>query len=108
MVISIKDYTWRQTDHNIIIRIPIKKGIPNSKIDIFTSEKYIKAFFNPFIFEVFLLHSINESASSCTFTDDEIIFDLEKLVEQTWETLENKNINKEEKMLIKQQVVKFL
>ncbi|XP_044736935.1 dynein axonemal assembly factor 4-like [Chrysoperla carnea] len=105
MVISIKDYTWRQTDHNIIIRIPIKKGITNSKIDIFTSEKYIKAFFNPFIFEVFLLHSINESASSCTFTDDEIIFELEKLEEQTWETLENTNINKEGKMLIKQQVI---
>lgn len=39
-IITINDYTWRQTPEEIIITVPIK-GKP-TKIDIFAFDNYIK------------------------------------------------------------------
>lgn len=41
MPVLIKDYTWKQTDDIIIVRVPLK-GIHPSKADIFTCDNFIK------------------------------------------------------------------
>lgn len=41
MPILIKDYSWRQTDNKIIVKVPLK-GVDTSKADIFTCENFIK------------------------------------------------------------------
>lgn len=41
MPLMVKDYRWKQTEETVTVRIPLK-GVPSSKVDIFTSDNYIK------------------------------------------------------------------
>ncbi|XP_067000889.2 dynein axonemal assembly factor 4 isoform X2 [Anabrus simplex] len=99
MPILVKDFSWRQTDTVIIIRVPLK-GIHFSKADIFTFDNYIKAHFSPFLFEVFLFSQVKEAESKCTKTDDELVFELLKTEPNTWEKLEA-DLTKSEKQRLR-------
>jgi len=44
MPLLVKDYTWRQTETVVVIRVPLK-GVPYSRVDIFSSNNYIKVCF---------------------------------------------------------------
>jgi dyslexia susceptibility 1 candidate gene 1 protein len=44
MLLLVKDYTWRQTESVVVIRVPLK-GVHYSKVDIFSSDNYIKVYF---------------------------------------------------------------
>lgn len=44
MPLLVKDYTWRQTEKVVVIRVPLK-GVHHSRVDIFSSDSYIKACF---------------------------------------------------------------
>ena len=41
MPVLVKDYTWSETDTEIVITVPLK-GMKPSKVDIFSSEDYVK------------------------------------------------------------------
>ena len=41
MPLIIKDYTWSETEKQLFISIPLK-GIKANKVDVFSSENYIK------------------------------------------------------------------
>lgn len=103
MPIIIKVSTWHQTPTNVTIKIP-SKGIPSDKIDIFTSDKYIKAHYSQYIFELFLFSLIDVSKSNCIVTETEIIFELSKFIEEEWAQLEL-TLDKAEKRQIRQQVI---
>ncbi|XP_072947168.1 dynein axonemal assembly factor 4-like [Epargyreus clarus] len=103
MPILIKDFTWSQTPEKLHIRIPVNP-VFRENVDLFTSDCYIKANFTPFLFEVFLLHEINNDTSKCTITDDLIVLDLIKKQELDWKSLE-KSLTKEEKMKIRQKII---
>lgn len=103
MPIIVKDYTWSQTNNTIHIRVPLNP-VRHEKVDLFPSDRYIKAHFSPFLFEVFLLHDVNIKKSKCLVVDDLIVLDLMKIEEMTWECLE-KELTKEEKMKIRQEVL---
>jgi hypothetical protein len=45
MPLIVKDYTWSETELQIFICIPLK-GIKASKVDIFSTENYIKVSIN--------------------------------------------------------------
>lgn len=104
MPILVKDYTWVQSPKVISIRIPINP-VSHEKVDVFTTDWYVKANFNPFLFEIFLLYEIDSKKSSCIIKKDLILLDLCKKVEQEWENLE-KELTKPEKMKIKEEVLK--
>ncbi|XP_026285746.1 dynein axonemal assembly factor 4-like [Frankliniella occidentalis] len=96
MAVVVKDFTWRQTATHVVVTVPLR-GVPSSSVDILTYDTYIKANFKPFIFEVFLSHSINDSASKCTITDGLLEFNLEKSDSGVhWTTL-NGDLSKEER-----------
>ncbi|XP_069701296.1 dynein axonemal assembly factor 4 [Periplaneta americana] len=95
MPLLVKDFTWRQTEDTIVIRVPLN-GVHSSKVDIISSDNYIKAHFYPFLFEVFLYSSVKESESRCTLADDEIVFELHKSFCGFWDNLES-NLSKAEK-----------
>ncbi|CAH0584517.1 unnamed protein product [Chrysodeixis includens] len=103
MPIIIKDYTWSQTNNVVHIRIPLNP-VSHEKVDLFSTDKYIKASFSPFLFEVFLLHDVNIKKSKCMVNDDLITLDLVKYEEIAWESLE-KELTKTEKHNIRQEVL---
>ena len=41
MPILVKDYTWEETEKHIFITVPLK-GVMANKVDILTTEEYIK------------------------------------------------------------------
>ena len=45
MPIIVKDYTWEETDKQLFISVPLK-GVKSNKVDILSSEKYIKVRFS--------------------------------------------------------------
>lgn len=103
MPILVQDYTWKQTDDTIHIRIPIK-AVKREKVDLFTADSYIKAHFSPFIFEVFLLQDVDNEKSKCIVSDDLITLDLCKIEAIHWECLE-KELTKPEKMKLRQDIL---
>ncbi|XP_013188598.2 dynein axonemal assembly factor 4 [Amyelois transitella] len=103
MPILVKDFTWTQTMDTLHIRIPISP-VFKEKVDIFTFDSYVKIHFSPFLFEVFLLHDIDNDKSKCLVKDDIIILDLVKIDSCNWENLE-KELTKPEKMKLKQEIL---
>ncbi|KAJ8971328.1 hypothetical protein NQ317_012295 [Molorchus minor] len=96
MPVIIKDYVWRQTATNIILQISLR-GVSQNKVDIFTSPRI-------FFFEIILLHSIDTLKSKCTVTATDIIFELKKIKDDIWESLDT-NISKSEKQELKKQLL---
>lgn len=103
MPIIVKDYTWSQTNNVVHIRIPLNP-VSHEKVDLFPTDKYIKANFSPFLFEVFLLHDVNIKKSKCIVNDDLITLDLVKYEDITWDSLQ-KDLTKAEKHEIRQKVL---
>lgn len=103
MPILVKDYSWIQSSTNIHIRVPLDP-VYKEKVDLFTTDRYIKANFSPFLFEIFLFHDVDIKRSKCIVKDDVILLDLVKKDDAEWECLE-KNLTKEEKKTIRQEIL---
>ena len=41
MPVAVKDYTWDQTDCTLFITLPLK-GVKPNKVDVFSTERYLK------------------------------------------------------------------
>ncbi|XP_059058032.1 dynein axonemal assembly factor 4-like [Achroia grisella] len=102
MPIIVKDFTWTQTSKTLHIKIPLTSGIKEN-LDIFTTDSYVKIHFNPFLFEIFLLHDVDNDKSKCLVQTDQVILDLLKKDECDWECLEKK-LDKGEKMKIREEI----
>ncbi|KAB0796773.1 hypothetical protein PPYR_10834 [Photinus pyralis] len=103
MPLIVKDYKWRQSDNFVIIQVPLH-GVHQSKVDLFTSPVYIKASFEKFFFEAFLLRSVNTAESKCTKTASEIVFELAKNENIEWESLEV-DLSKAERLKLKKGII---
>ncbi|XP_075979124.1 dynein axonemal assembly factor 4-like [Anticarsia gemmatalis] len=103
MPILVKDYTWSQSSNVVHVRIPLNP-VNHEKVDLFPTDKYIKAHFSPFLFEVFLSHDVDIKNSKCLVKEDMILLDLLKREEIEWNSLE-KELSKEEKMKVRQEVI---
>lgn len=103
MPIVIKDFTWNQTESTLTITVPLK-GVHQSKTDIFTSPKYIKASYEKYFFEVFLRHPIVPEQSKAIFTSDAIQFELSKVEQQLWDELEV-SLSKQDKQELKMKII---
>ncbi|XP_059808478.1 dynein assembly factor 4, axonemal isoform X1 [Hypanus sabinus] len=94
MPVLVKDYTWEQVESKVFITVPLK-GVGAGKADIFCAEDYVKVNFPPFLFEVLLYASIDESKSSAKVGNGAVIFTLHKRESRMWEQLITTEINKE-------------
>lgn len=103
MPIVVKDFTWTQTDKSVNIRIPLPLA-SHEKVDLFTTDSYIKAHFKPFIFEIFLQHDVDIGKSKSVIREEMITLDLEKREEVEWDSLE-KDLSKSEKMEMKRVII---
>ncbi|XP_045464609.1 dynein axonemal assembly factor 4-like [Harmonia axyridis] len=103
MPIVVKEFKWRQSENIITVIMP-SHGIHPSKVDIFYSERYIKANYAQYFFEVILLRPIDVKQSKCTITSTEIVLELWKLEKEDWPTLEPQ-LDKKEKLQLKLQLI---
>ncbi|XP_014365012.2 dynein axonemal assembly factor 4 [Papilio machaon] len=103
MPILVKDFTWTQSPTNLQIKIPSKSTNKNN-IDVFTTDTYIKIHFNPFLFEIFLLHDVDNERSKCIVQEESIVLELIKKKQNDWECLE-KSLTKEEKKELRQKIL---
>ncbi|XP_038223483.1 dynein assembly factor 4, axonemal-like [Zerene cesonia] len=103
MPILVRDFTWTQTLNTINVRIPLDP-VYREKVDLFTTDKYIKAHFSPFLFEVFLQHDIDSVKSKCILQDNLIVFDLLKKEELDWDALE-KILSRNEKAKLREEIL---
>ncbi|XP_067873717.1 dynein assembly factor 4, axonemal isoform X2 [Heterodontus francisci] len=94
MPLLVKDYTWDQTETQVFITVPLK-GVRTGKADIFCAEDYLKVNFPPFLFEVVLYASIDESKSSAKVGNGVVIFTLFKKESGMWEQLTTVEVVKE-------------
>ncbi|XP_043532981.1 dynein assembly factor 4, axonemal [Chiloscyllium plagiosum] len=94
MPLQVKGYTWDQVDSQVFITVPLK-GVRAGKADIFCTEDYLKVNFPPFLFEVILFASIDESKSSAKVGNDVVIFTLCKKESRMWEQLTTVEVSKE-------------
>ncbi|XP_067827274.1 dynein assembly factor 4, axonemal [Heptranchias perlo] len=94
MPLLVKDYTWDQDESQVFITVPLK-GVSARKADIFCAEDYIKVNFPPFLFEVVLCASIDESKSSAKVGNGVVIFTLCKKESAMWQQLTTVEVNKE-------------
>ncbi|RDD46300.1 Dyslexia susceptibility 1 candidate gene 1 protein-like protein [Trichoplax sp. H2] len=73
MPILVKDYTWKESETAVIITVPLK-GVKANKVDVFSTDQYIKA---PYTKEKINLHLLSYAYSPLlkpSYLQFEIIF----------------------------------
>ena len=53
MPILVKDFSWEETDKHLFVKIPLK-GVKSGKLDVLTTENYIKVrnlYYRPGVFD---------------------------------------------------------
>ena len=86
MPLLVKDYTWTETERDVIIKVPLK-GVKSSKADIFSTNRYIKVNYPPYLFEVYLFAPVVEERCTAKVGNGVIEFILVKETESLWSTL---------------------
>ncbi|MBN3270966.1 DAAF4 factor, partial [Polyodon spathula] len=94
MPLIVKDYSWTQTEALVYINVPLK-GVTVGKVDIFSTDEYLKVNFPPFLFEVILYAPIDDNKSVAKIGNGVVIFTLYKKEESIWENLALMNVDKE-------------
>ncbi len=83
MPLLVKDYTWRETEREVSITIPLK-GVKSSKADIFSTDQYIKVNYSPYLFEVYLFAPVFEEHSRAKVGNGVVEFILTKQENKLW------------------------
>ena len=83
MPIAVRDYTWGETEQEVSITLPLK-GVKSSKADIFSTDRYIKVNYPPYIFEVHLYAPVLEENCTAKIGNGVVKFVLAKEEPGVW------------------------
>lgn len=83
MPILVKDYTWKETENEVFITLPLK-GVKSSKADIFSTNRYIKVNYPPYLFEVYLHAAVLEEKCTAKIGNGVVNFSLAKEEHGLW------------------------
>uniref|UniRef100_A0A3P8UKZ1 Dynein axonemal assembly factor 4 n=1 Tax=Cynoglossus semilaevis TaxID=244447 RepID=A0A3P8UKZ1_CYNSE len=86
MPVIVTDFTWTQTEDAVRVHVPLK-GARACKVDIISTDRYLKVHFPPFLFEAFLYRPVDENRSSAKIGNGVAVFTLMKTSRETWEQL---------------------
>lgn len=89
MPITVKDYSWKETEAEVDIVLPLK-GVKASKADILSTERYIKVNYPPYLFEVYLHAEVIEEQCTARVGNGVIEFRLVKREVGLWGSLGSK------------------
>lgn len=86
MPLAVRDYTWEETEKMLFLTVPLK-GVKANKVDILSSEDYIKVSYPPYFFECFLHESVDDISSTAQIGNGAVVFKLLKKETQLWNEL---------------------
>ena len=86
MPIAVKDYSWKETEAEVNIVLPLK-GVKGSKADILSTDRYIKVSYPPYLFEVYLYADVVEEQCTARVGNGIIEFRLIKKEAGLWGNL---------------------
>ncbi|XP_053282086.1 dynein assembly factor 4, axonemal [Pleuronectes platessa] len=108
MPLLVSDHSWTQTDSTVHIHVPLK-GARAERVDIVSTDEYIKVHYPPYLFEAFLLEPVDDDRSSAKVGNGVAILNLMKRNKKVWNHLtintDDKDLKKEirERALLKYQ-----
>ncbi|XP_058500437.1 dynein axonemal assembly factor 4-like [Solea solea] len=104
MPLFVTDYTWTQTDTTVRVHVPLK-GAKAARVDVVSTDQYLKVHFPPFLFEVFLFEAVDDGRSSVKIGNGVAIFSLMKKTEKTWDHLMMMSCDKEAKRQMRERAL---
>ncbi|XP_047452629.1 dynein assembly factor 4, axonemal [Mugil cephalus] len=86
MPLLVSDFSWTQTDSMIYINVPLK-GAKAAKVDIVSTDEYLKVHFPPYLFEAFLSEPVDDDRSTARIGNGAAVISLAKRTNKVWEQL---------------------
>ncbi|XP_072242833.1 dynein axonemal assembly factor 4 [Leuresthes tenuis] len=104
MPLHVTDHTWTQTDSTVYISVPLK-GATSGKVDIVSTDDYLKVHFPPFLFEAFLFEPVDDDKSTAKVGNGVAVFSLSKKTSGLWDSLMITTNDKETKREIRERAL---
>ncbi|XP_035859485.1 dynein assembly factor 4, axonemal [Sander lucioperca] len=104
MPLLVTDYSWTQTDSTVFISVPLK-GRKVEKVDIMSTEEYLKVHYPPYLFEAFLFEPVDDDRSTAKVGNGVAVISLSKRTNKVWEHLMITTNDKEKKKEIRERAL---
>ncbi|TDH09246.1 hypothetical protein EPR50_G00084820 [Perca flavescens] len=104
MPLLVTDYSWTQTDSTVFISVPLK-GRKVEKVDIVSTEEYLKVHYPPYLFEAFLFEPVDDDRSTAKVGNGVAVISLSKRTNKVWEHLMITTNDKEKKKEIRERAL---
>ncbi|KAM9854717.1 dynein axonemal assembly factor 4 [Aulostomus maculatus] len=104
MPLLVTDYSWTQTDSMVYIHVPLKGAKPG-KVDILSSDEYLKVHFPPFLFEAFLSEPVDDERSTAKIGNGVAVMSLPKRIHKLWQHLMINACDKEQQKEVRERAL---
>ncbi|XP_035810673.1 dynein assembly factor 4, axonemal isoform X2 [Amphiprion ocellaris] len=104
MPLLVSDYSWTQNDSTVYINVPLK-GAKAVKVDIVSTDEYLKVSFPPYLFEAFLFEPVDEDRSSAKVGNGVALISLPKRINKQWDQLMITTNDKDKKKEIRERAL---
>uniref|UniRef100_A0A3Q3E0D8 Dynein axonemal assembly factor 4 n=1 Tax=Hippocampus comes TaxID=109280 RepID=A0A3Q3E0D8_HIPCM len=102
MPLLVTDHSWTQTESMVFISVPLKGA---KKVDIVSSDEYLKVHFPPFLLEVFPSELVDDEQSSAKIGNGVAVISLTKRTNKLWEHLSISTYDKETKREVRERAL---
>ncbi|XP_059191882.1 dynein assembly factor 4, axonemal [Centropristis striata] len=104
MPLIVTDYSWTQTDSTVCICVPLK-GAKDCKVDILSTDEYLKVHFPPYLFEAFLFEPVDDDRSTAKVGNGVAVISLQKRTNKVWKHLMITSYDKEKKKEVRERAL---
>ncbi|XP_005093649.2 dynein assembly factor 4, axonemal [Aplysia californica] len=99
MPLIVKDFGWEETDKMVWVTVPLK-GVKANKVDILSSDEYLKVSYPPYLFECLLFAAVDDGKGSAQVGNGAVVFKLYKQEPGLWNRLQSPDAD--DKQIMKQ------
>ncbi|XP_051239215.1 dynein assembly factor 4, axonemal isoform X3 [Dicentrarchus labrax] len=104
MPLLVTDYCWTQTESTVHISVPLK-GAKVGKVDILSTDEYLKVHFPPYLFEAFLFEPVDDVRSTAKVGNGVAVISLPKRTNKVWDHLMITTNDKEKKKEVRERAL---
>ncbi|KAK3586823.1 hypothetical protein CHS0354_020039, partial [Potamilus streckersoni] len=97
MPLAVNDFTWEETEKEVFITVPLK-GVKTNKVDILSTEEYLKVSYPPYLFECFLRAPVDDVGGTAQVGNGAVVFKLPKKDQRIWFKLHSDILGDKEAM----------